>query len=92
MTDRIAAFLLFVGVVAAPAVAFACPVCFSGEDEARHAYVEAALLMTILPLATIGGFVWWIRRRIRAHEAEEAPPPRPVRPARFRPRVVPRSS
>lgn len=100
MTGRIAATLSFVAVVAAPAVALACPVCFSGDDASRHAYVEAALILTIIPLATIGSFVWWIRKRIRAHAAEEAVSLRmnpgrdrpPARPARFRPRIVPRSS
>ena len=51
-----------------PALVHACPVCFSGNDANREAYTLTFLLLTVLPLAMIGGLVLWVRRRIREVE------------------------
>jgi hypothetical protein len=56
----------------APRAAHACAVCLGGQsDLAREAFFGTTLLLTLLPLALIGGLIWWIRRRARALEAEE---------------------
>jgi hypothetical protein len=52
-----------------PAVAHACPVCFTGTEENRAAYFLTFVLLTSLPLACIGGLVWWVRKRFREAEA-----------------------
>jgi len=53
-----------------PRLAPACSVCFSGRDEARTAYVLTTVLLSLLPLAMVGGFFWWLRARSRALERE----------------------
>ena len=55
----------------APIVAFACPVCFAAKDEAnRVAFLGTTLLLTGLPLAMMGGFIFWIARRMQAQDAQ----------------------
>jgi hypothetical protein len=55
----------------APRVAHACAVCFTGrEDDARVAFIGTTVLLTLLPLAMIGGVAWWLWRRARALERE----------------------
>ncbi len=46
-------------------VARACPSCASPLEENRQAFVDTTIFLTVVPLAMIGGFVWWIRRRTR---------------------------
>lgn len=52
-------------VLALPAWAFACPVCFSAKEENRQAFIDTTIFMTLLPLALIGGVVWWLVRLYR---------------------------
>jgi hypothetical protein len=52
-------------------LAYACPSCASPLEENRQAFVDTTILLTVLPLAMIGSFVWWLRRRTR--ETEQAP-------------------
>ena len=57
----------------APDVARACSVCSAGrDDETRAAFIATTIALSVLPLALIGGFVWWIRRRVRAIEEPSA--------------------
>lgn len=57
------------GVLAAPALALACPVCFSAKDEAsRIAFLATTVFLTALPLVLIGGVVMWLTRRVQAAE------------------------
>jgi hypothetical protein len=58
-----AALALAVLLWLAPAVAGACAVCGFGEDRSREAYLTTTLFMTLLPLAAVGGFAWWLWRR-----------------------------
>lgn len=70
------AFGLWLGLVAS--AAHACPVCFSAKDEAsRQAFFDTTVFLTLLPLAMIGGVIYWIARRSRQLEAE---PPEPEAP------------
>ena len=48
--------------------ASACPTCASPLEENRQAFVDTTILMTLVPLAMIGGFVWWLRRKARSLE------------------------
>lgn len=67
---RILSLLAVLALVAD--VAQACPVCFSGAEENREAFFWTFVLMTSLPLAFMGGTVWWLVRRMRARDAAEA--------------------
>jgi hypothetical protein len=54
-----------------PVTAQACPVCFSGNgEENRAAFLFTTIFLTSLPLAMIGGVVWWLRRRLLETERE----------------------
>ncbi len=58
--------------LARPEVALACAVCFSATDENRKAFLLTTVFLSALPLVTVGGGAWWIVRRARALEAEDA--------------------
>ena len=67
-------------VAAFPDVAYACPVCFDRDDEARLAFLATTGLLTLLPLGLVAGTGWWIRKRARevgdGVESEPTPPTR----------------
>ncbi len=53
-------------VVLLPAAARACAVCTSQDDAAFNvAMLKGTALLSLLPLALIGGLVWYLRRRAR---------------------------
>jgi hypothetical protein len=61
-------------VVLVPGAADACAVCFQAKSDAsRIANIATTAAMTALPLALIGGFVWWIRRKFRNARAAAQP-------------------
>lgn len=62
-------------LLALPAWALACPVCFSAKEENRQAFVDTTIFMTLLPLALIGGIVWWLVRLSREGDAPDGLPP-----------------
>ncbi|RLB55560.1 MAG: hypothetical protein DRJ42_05910 [Deltaproteobacteria bacterium] len=66
------AFAAALAVTFAPDVAHACPTCFSANDANRVAYIITFIIMTVLPLAFIGGVVYWLFSRHAALEAEAA--------------------
>jgi len=49
-----------------PSPALACSVCFWGKSNSMVAYVGTAVLLSLLPLALLGGIAVWIRRQVRA--------------------------
>lgn len=51
-----------------PAVALACPVCFDSNEANRDAYLGTTVLLSLLPLAFVGGVVLVLRRRAQARE------------------------
>lgn len=52
--------------VSLPAVARACAVCTSQDDAAFNvAMLKGTALLSLLPLALVGGVVWYLRRRAR---------------------------
>jgi hypothetical protein len=70
--ERLVALSL-AALVFAPRAALACSVCSAGrEDETQAAFIGTTALLSVLPLALIGGFLWWVRRRSR-ELAEGAP-------------------
>ena len=60
-----------VAVAWAADLAYACPSCASPLEENRQAFVDTTIFLTVVPLMMIGGFIWWIRRKIRESEAPE---------------------
>ena len=65
--------LTTVMMLAIPAIALACPVCFGGADSAQTKAAQtgilALLVVTVAMLASIGGFFFlYLRRRIRMFE------------------------
>lgn len=65
--------LLF--VVLAPAPALACPVCgLAGPGNNGWAYFAMTMMLSIVPLAFLGGLAYWIHRRIKAQADEVADP------------------
>jgi hypothetical protein len=60
-------------LVAAPRLASGCSVCGGGaNDQTQGGFLVGSLLLSILPLALIGGIALWIRRRVRQMADDEA--------------------
>lgn len=60
-------------LLAAPRTALACAVCMSGQDDSvRAAFLGTTALLSLLPLAMVGGLVGWLWRRARVLEREAA--------------------
>jgi len=60
-------------VVVAPLDALACPSCLAAQDsDVQAAFIAATAFMTFLPLGLVGGLVYWLLRRARQLDAEEA--------------------
>lgn len=63
------------------APALACAVCGAGDDPSKGSYVSMSIIISLLPLAMLGGIVAWVVNRTRAAEREaqlpDAPPAQP---------------
>lgn len=60
-------------VVCSPGLARACSVCGGGaNDQTQVGFLAGSLLLSILPLALIGGIALWIRGRARRITAQQA--------------------
>jgi hypothetical protein len=69
-TKRFGAWVTTTLLLWSPRVAEACPVCGVGrDDETRTAFILTTAFLTLLPLAMLGGIVWWLVRRARQLEA-----------------------
>ena len=56
-----------------PRAVHACAVCFGGQEgDTRMAFILTTAFLTFMPLLSIGGFVWWLRRRFRQLAREES--------------------
>lgn len=67
----------FLAVVAAlvSGAALACPVCGVPLEQGQGAYLFMTPIMSLLPLALMGGVVFWIFRRVRNADRDEAAEP-----------------
>lgn len=72
--------------VALPRLALACPVCMAADARRTDAYVATTVLLSLLPLAAIGGIAWLVWRRSGTREVVEAHDPGDA-PRRPRPQV-----
>ena len=68
MRSALALVVLVTLLALMPAVAHACPSCFSGTEEGREAFFHTFLLLTTLPLLAVGGVIYWLIRRARQLE------------------------
>ena len=59
-------------VVLAAAVASACPVCGTPTEQGQGAYIFMTGVMSLLPLALLGGVVTWVVLRVRRADREAA--------------------
>lgn len=57
--------------LAAPATAQACAVCGAAVERSKAAFLGTTILLSLLPLALIGGALWWISRHARERLAGE---------------------
>lgn len=48
--------------------ALACPVCYNPREDSRLAFLWSAIVMTVLPLAMVGGLIYWLWRRANSDE------------------------
>ncbi|MEM9159403.1 MAG: hypothetical protein AAGB46_10165 [Verrucomicrobiota bacterium] len=55
--------LLFLLFVLASNQALACTVCVTGKEEARFAYYFTTGLLSLLPLAMIGGIIFTVIKK-----------------------------
>ncbi len=58
-----------VALLLLPQPAFACSVCYSANESNRLAFIDTTVFLSLLPLAMVGGIVWWIWRQVQAHGA-----------------------
>ncbi len=48
-----------------PSLALACPVCFDANEANREAFVLTTVVLSLLPLALIGGMLFYLYLRAR---------------------------
>lgn len=68
---RVAVWVAALGFVLAPELAQACSVCSGGQDQSRTAFIVTTAFLSVLPLAMIGGFAFWLRSRARQLESRD---------------------
>jgi len=58
---------LYFGILSyfVPSSVQACAVCFSGNQETLNAYYGTAIVLSILPLAMVGGIVYWVYKKYK---------------------------
>jgi hypothetical protein len=62
-------------LLAAPEAAEACSVCSAAQDDSvREAFLVTTVFLSVLPLLLVGGFAWWLRRRMRELDARSGQP------------------
>jgi hypothetical protein len=50
----------------------ACAVCGAGQEDTEWAYLAMTGVVSLSPLAMIGGIAFWLFRASKARDAEEA--------------------
>jgi hypothetical protein len=54
------------------ALVFACSVCGAGQEGTEWAYLAMTGIVSLLPLAMIGGVAGWLYRASKQADADEA--------------------
>jgi hypothetical protein len=76
-SQPVAALSSFVGVWLVPQLAFACPMCFGGNNQNQEAFLYGSLFLMIVPVTAIGSLLYWAYRRYRAWDEPSEPPKAP---------------
>ena len=71
-TRTAVAFAVLLAALLLPELAAACPMCVAGQGGNQKWFAVGSLFLSITPLVSIGGMVWYLRRRARALAADEA--------------------
>ena len=56
-----------------PSVAGACPVCYDPREPSSAAFLAGTALLSLLPLAAIGGIVYYFWRAARSADPGDPP-------------------
>ncbi|CAK0773552.1 hypothetical protein CCP3SC5AM1_860009 [Gammaproteobacteria bacterium] len=67
---RISWLLLLIFLVAEREV-FACAVCGTGIEASRKAFIYSTAILSIAPLAMIGGLIYYLFRKNRKHNENQ---------------------
>ncbi|MCC6338065.1 MAG: hypothetical protein IT380_29235 [Myxococcales bacterium] len=62
--------LALLSVVLFAGAAWACPVCGLPSEQGQGAYLFMTGIMSLLPLALLGGVVTWVVLRVKRADAE----------------------
>lgn len=54
-----------------PSQVLACAACAANADRNRTTFLASTIVLSLLPLAMIGGGLWWIARQARGRLAGE---------------------
>lgn len=69
-TARIIPVLVSGLLLALPQAAFACAACITSAEN-RMAFVQTAVVLSLLPLGMVGGTGFWLKKRSEDVEYEE---------------------
>ena len=68
---RIVGLGLFLSAMACASVS-ACPSCMDARNGRMRWFAYTTGILTFLPVAAIGSGAWWLRRAVRAADADES--------------------
>lgn len=66
--------VLVTALLLSPQWAEACAVCFSAKEGTRTAFLVTTVALSLLPLAGIGGVIYWLRKKAKDLDALDAQP------------------
>ncbi|MEW5852078.1 MAG: hypothetical protein AB2A00_25040 [Myxococcota bacterium] len=80
---RLATWMVLIAVLLLPELVLACPACALRQEKNRVAYLVTTALLSVIPLLSVGGLVWWMRKRLAEQEqAQRAGPATPAQELR----------
>lgn len=62
---KLRALVVFIFAMLVSVPAHACSVCYVTNDASRYAYYATTILLSFLPLAMIGGVIYYIAKKYR---------------------------
>lgn len=60
------------GALLWPQAVWACAVCYDPNEKSRAAFVGTTIFLSLLPLGMVFGLVYWLVRRARQFDEEDA--------------------